>query len=657
MKSLKRVSGLLVLLIPLLGAGQITSPQINANFGVDADLRTNFYNNMNYSGNDDWFFLNNAGAGKLVIDTSGAAAITAQYVTDYNFRKLPFFRTMNYPSYSVVNNRLLIDAVFIRDYHGTDSTVFASGSNKNGMSPQNWITPVAQSIPDKNEILDMMVHVRRAGPNKTDPLWLVGGISIENTTGNRFFDFEMYQTDIFYDRASLRFYGYGPDDGHTSWTFDAAGEVVRPGDIIFTAEYSSSTLSSLEARIWVHRDALNMTPAGFIWSGSFDGASNGSTYGYAGIKPNTTGAFYTGLANGNNQWAGPFQLVLGDNSIATHYTARQFMEFSVNLTKLGLDPVTLLGGDDCGMPFRRVLVKTRASTSFTAELKDFVGPFDFFLAPMVQAAADVPVFCNSVGYSEIIVTNPSPTSDYTWTTEDGNIVSSPTGPSIYVDSPGTYIVTQRLQAGCSVYAMDTVTIVSDAQCSILGKDLQGFAGILKESVAHISWETNTNENIQYFEIEKSIDGKNFTSITTIPAGTDIAEINKYLYKDDLNNFILPAAYYRLKIKGAAGQTVYTNIVRIANPQADDGSLNILPNPVRHESTLHYTSALNRSAWIRVLDYSGRQVMMERIQLRKGSNLVNLKQTAVIPDGAYMIQLMNDDQTVLASGKFIKQKIK
>jgi hypothetical protein len=35
----------------------------------------------------------------------------------------------------------------------------------------------------------------------------------------------------------------------------------------------------------------------------------------------------------------------------------------------------------CGMPFRRVLVKTRASASFTASLKDFVGPFDLFLAP------------------------------------------------------------------------------------------------------------------------------------------------------------------------------------------------------------------------------------------------------------------------------------
>src|SRR5690606_17016916 len=130
--------------------------------------------------------------------------------------------------YTVLNNRMLIDGVFIRDYHGSDSTIFASGSNKNGMNPSVWTTPVAQSIPDKNEILDMMVHVRRAGPTTDYSLWLMGGLSIENTTGNRYFDFEMYQTDIYYDRPSLRFYGYGPDAGHTRWQFDAAGNITVP---------------------------------------------------------------------------------------------------------------------------------------------------------------------------------------------------------------------------------------------------------------------------------------------------------------------------------------------------------------------------------------------------------------------------------------------
>ena len=101
------------------------------------------------------------------------------------------------------------------------------------MSPAFWSGGI-QGIPDKNDILDIMMHVRRAGPNTTDSLWMFGGISIVNTTGNRYFDFEMYQTDINYDRVSQKWYGYGPDAGHTSWKFNAAGKYYFVQVILFS---------------------------------------------------------------------------------------------------------------------------------------------------------------------------------------------------------------------------------------------------------------------------------------------------------------------------------------------------------------------------------------------------------------------------------------
>lgn len=260
-----------LLVFPAFIKAQITGPVIRAGFGVDADLRANYFNGFIQSGNDDWYNNGTDGTGIFVIDTTGAAALINGYISDPATRSKSFFRTMNYPQYTVVNNRLLIDAIFIRDYHGDDSTVFASGSNKNGMSPVDWSCPVSQGIPDKNDILDMLVHIRRAGANNTDSLWMFGGVSIENTTGNRYFDFEMYQTDIYYDRPSRKFYNYGSDAGHTSWQLDGAGNIITPGDIIFTAEFGNSSLTSLEARIWVHQSTLSITPVAFSWGGSLMG--------------------------------------------------------------------------------------------------------------------------------------------------------------------------------------------------------------------------------------------------------------------------------------------------------------------------------------------------------------------------------------------------
>src|SRR5689334_10567931 len=86
---------------------QITSSAIKANFGVDGELRANFYNGISQSGTDDWFiFPATGGAGKSIIDTTGAAAMVARYAIDPNFRQIPFYRTMNVPAYSLVNNKL-----------------------------------------------------------------------------------------------------------------------------------------------------------------------------------------------------------------------------------------------------------------------------------------------------------------------------------------------------------------------------------------------------------------------------------------------------------------------------------------------------------------------------------------------------------------------
>jgi len=420
--------------LTLISSAQITTPIIKAAFGVDGDLRANYFNGFVQSGNDDWFNNGTAGTGQFVIDTNGAAAIRAAYAADVSpwpVRMSSFYRGMSKPSFSVVNNRLWLDGLFVRDYHGNDTTVFTAGSDKNGMSPAFWSGGI-QGVPDKNDILDMMMHVRRSGPTTTDSLWFFGGLSIDNITGNRYFDFELYQTDINYDRVSKKWYGYGPDAGHTSWQFDAAGNVTRPGDIVFSAEYQSSSLTNIEARIWVDRASLSITPANFAWSGLFDGASSGAQYGYASILPSTAGPFYTGLQCGNAEWTGPFNLILQDNSMVTTYTARQFMEFSVNLTKLGLDPVTTFGTDVCGTPFNRLVVKTRASASFTSELKDFVAPIDLFLAPRVDVLSDVPILCATQSVSNLFVQNPSASSSYSWSTTNGNIVGPTTGTTITV---------------------------------------------------------------------------------------------------------------------------------------------------------------------------------------------------------------------------------
>jgi len=624
-------------------SGQITTPLIKARFGVDADVRANYFNGLVQASNDDWYNLLVADtSGKAVIDTTGCAAIIAGYASDvspFPRRMASIYRTMSRPPFTIVNNRLWLDALWVRDYHGNDTTVFTSGSDKNGMSPNNW-TGGIQGIPDKNDILDTYIHIRRAGPNTTDSLFFFGGMSLDNTTGNRYFDFEMYQTDIYYDRVSGHWYGYGPDFGHTSWTFDASGNILKAGDIIFSAEYQSSTLTKIEARVWVKKsDWQTVTPTAWNWSGLFDGDGAAATWGYASIQPKTAGAFYSGLGSANNTWAGWFKLILQDNSLQVNFAKDQFMEFAVNLSKLGLDPVSQIGGDICGTPFNRIVIKTRASASFTSELKDFVAPTDLFLAPRVDITTQTPSICDTMSVAKVYITNPIASSVYQWSTPNGHIIGPTNGLWIWVDTPGIYIVKQYLQAGCSLYASDTIEVYGFDHCIILAKDFLEFRASLLDGVARLDWSVLNNDEVNYFEVERSLDGINYTSIARVEQGSG----STYTYNDRLPDPHRDT-YYRIRQWKRSGYNVYSEIRKLSLKDPNAKGVLLFPNPANDHIQVQLYANNNEMMKVKLFDFSGKLVSEFNKQVRKGYNSFTISDLEQYPRGLYQLVFVAGQQT-------------
>ncbi len=637
---------ILQVIIIIIGSCQAVSAQIvvatvRANFGVEADLSANYYNNTTTPAVDDWFNNGYAGSGRGVIDTTGAAAIVAGYFSNPASRKLSFARRMAYPAFTVLNNRIVLDAVYYRDYHGIDSTVFAAGSNKNGMSPALWTTPVAQSIPDKNDILEAMIHVRRAGPNVSDSLWLFAGVSIENTTGNRFFDFELYQTDISYDKASGTFSGYGPHAGHTAWQFDAAGKISAPGDIIFTSEFSSSSISLVEARIWVHRNMLSITPATFSWGGQFDGDGNGATYGYANIRPKTAGNFYTGLqTTAPATWAGPFKVVRDNDAVVDNYVPGQFLEFSVNLTKLGIEPVNY-NQDACDPAFIRVIVKTRSSTSFTAELKDFVAPFKFFDYPPVEAYSYLTYYCGTMPVTELNVVNPNPNFVYTWSTNNGNIVGSNVGPVISIDAPGTYYVQQKSNTNCGPSSVDSITILFANTCAVLNASIANLKAEIAAGKHKLNWSASNNQEVNNYELEYSTNNNNFFPLATVPAG-DATGYASFEFQHAAELISSDVIFYRVKINGKTGSTRYSNVFLLRKAKAANITGLLYPNPSNGDLWFSYLSARKETADVLIFNNLGNLVSKTRLAINTGENLLKLPALSGFARGSYLVRVQSEE---------------
>lgn len=138
----KIVPILLMVLYAIEGNSQVVTPTIEGKFGVDADAEKNIFIDATSpcSDCDDWWYeqVSNGGNSLFIIDTTGAGAIVAGYIANpAATANVPFYRKMRYPVFQQTGERTLIDAIFVRDYHGTDQTAFVDGSNKNSDSPDD----------------------------------------------------------------------------------------------------------------------------------------------------------------------------------------------------------------------------------------------------------------------------------------------------------------------------------------------------------------------------------------------------------------------------------------------------------------------------------------------------------------------------------------
>jgi len=88
------------------------------------------------------------------------------------------------------------------------------------------------------------------------------------------------------------------------------------------------------------------------------------------------------------------------------------------------------------------------------------------------------------------------------------------------------------------------------------KDIPVKTGWVKKEVA-ISWQTTTEINTSYFEIQRSFNGKDYETINTISACGKSKNVSAYSFVDSKNENRRGQSYYRLKAVFANGESIVT----------------------------------------------------------------------------------------------------
>ncbi|HET9747118.1 MAG TPA: hypothetical protein VFP97_15490 [Chitinophagaceae bacterium] len=104
----------------------------------------------------------------------------------------------------------------------------------------------------------------------------------------------------------------------------------------------------------------------------------------------------------------------------------------------------------------------------------------------------------------------------------------------------------------------TITIFYD-QPSTLPVSLLSFSAKKNYESIELMWVTEAESNISHYELQRSSDGRSFSSLQTIQSRNTLSKMN-YSYRD--NKPANGIAYYRLKIAEVDGSISYSKIVTV-----------------------------------------------------------------------------------------------
>lgn len=166
------------------------------------------------------------------------------------------------------------------------------------------------------------------------------------------------------------------------------------------------------------------------------------------------------------------------------------------------------------------------------------------------------------------------------------------------------------------------------------------AAKLKNNTVQLNWQTAQELNSDFYAIERSGDGDNFTSIGTVKAGGNSAVRLNYNYTDEAP--LQGKNYYRLKAVDKDGSYAYstTRVVEMGTT-----AFSISPNPARNMVNINGATG----KLVQVVDASGK-VLVSR-PLKTGNNSISVAQLA---NGLYTVKIISNSNEVEVHKLVIQQ---
>ena len=199
----------------------------------------------------------------------------------------------------------------------------------------------------------------------------------------------------------------------------------------------------------------------------------------------------------------------------------------------------------------------------------------------------------------------------------------------------------------------TINITSDFSCAesksfvisvtpiILPVTLVGFNAAAEGNSVKVLWSTASENNSDYFSVERSKDGKQFEEIGTVNAAGNSSEEKKYNLYDE--NPYSGTSYYRLRETDRNGSSTYSEVVSV-NVQ-NENSINVYPNPASYYLHITLSNSKEKESVVVIKDVLGRECYSQKVIPASDNETIRINLSAAFSRGIYFVAVSNEQKTV------------
>ncbi|MBS1744088.1 MAG: T9SS type A sorting domain-containing protein [Bacteroidetes bacterium] len=170
--------------------------------------------------------------------------------------------------------------------------------------------------------------------------------------------------------------------------------------------------------------------------------------------------------------------------------------------------------------------------------------------------------------------------------------------------------------------------------NLLPVNLVSFSGSLANKTAVLTWKTENEMNVDYYEVERSVDGRNFFTAGKVKG----MQQHEYRFTDPHISDADAQLYYRLKITDLDGRYYFSEIIVFDllaenNPQ-------VYPNPAKDFTIILFPELINSVVHIRIYNENGKLFLDKEYKVAGKECIVPLSDCKT---GNYIIIIDHDNK--------------